>query len=637
MKDTSKTKEQLISEVNKLRRQIDDLYKSKPDIVSEVWTGDHDEKLNRAIVEQSPLGISIRNSKGKLLGVNKSWKKIWGVPQKTIDKYLASEPVELAFDEKDSYLDEWLPQIKNIYKKGGMLNIPLLYLGNHRSAKPRWVSQTFYAVKDSNGSVDRVVILTEDITDRKSVEEALHSSNERFKDLVELLPEAIFETDRDMNLTFANRRAFELFGYTNEDIKQGLSAFELVVPEDRDRAKTNFAKRIKGDDTGTSEYMALKKDGSVFPILFNAQSILKESELFGLKGIVVDITERRRIEEELRISEERYKNIFDNALVGLFRTRLSDGMFIALNSVNAKQLNLPIDEIIGKKRAIDLYVNPDQREELIAILKRDGEAHDFETNMTLHDGSNGTFSISVKAYPEKDYMEGAVINITERKRAEKSLKKSEEKYRTLLSNIPDVVWTTDNIGKTTFISPNVEEVYGYTPNEIYEHDEKLWFGRIHPDHRENVKKEYAKLYKNKSQLDLEYKIQRKDGQWIWLHDRGIKIFDNNGIAHVDGIFSDITKRKHAEDALLMEKERAQGYLDIAGSMLLALDSKGKMILLNKKACQILGCSSEDWLGKDWFETFLPKQIRREVSHVYNQLMSGKIEPVEYYENPVLTV
>lgn len=144
-------------------------------------------------------------------------------------------------------------------------------------------------------------------------------------------------------------------------------------------------------------------------------------------------------EKALRESEERYKNFFDNSLAGLFRSRLSDGMFIEINSNAAEQLGLSVEEVVEKVHYTDLYQKPDQRKELISKLKQDGEVHGFETDLKLSDGRDVTLSISVKAYPDKDYMEGAVIDITERKLAENALKESEFNYRTLFDNSPDLI------------------------------------------------------------------------------------------------------------------------------------------------------------------------------------------------------
>ncbi len=139
--------------------------------------------------------------------------------------------------------------------------------------------------------------------------------------------------------------------------------------------------------------------------------------------------------------------------------------------------------------------------------------------------------------------------IAERKQAEESLRQSEDKYRSLITNIPDVIWTTNYEGRTTFISPNIETVHGYTPEEIYKSGDNLWLGRIHPDDVENVIQAYTALFEKETKFDIEYRIQRKDGQWIWAHDRAVATYKKDGTLYADGVFVDITKRKQAEDEL----------------------------------------------------------------------------------------
>ncbi len=148
-------------------------------------------------------------------------------------------------------------------------------------------------------------------------------------------------------------------------------------------------------------------------------------------------------------------------------------------------------------------------------------------------------------------------NILRRKQVEEALRGSEEKFRSLVTNIPDVTWTTDSEGNTVFVSPNVREVYGYSPEEIYKQGGRIWFGRIHPDDVEKVKGGFKALYEKKIQFDVEYRIKRKDGEWIWLHDRSIATYEKDGVAYADGVFSDITGRKRAEEELREYHDRLE--------------------------------------------------------------------------------
>ncbi|HII98084.1 MAG TPA: PAS domain S-box protein [Methanoregula sp.] len=127
-------------------------------------------------------------------------------------------------------------------------------------------------------------------------------------------------------------------------------------------------------------------------------------------------------------------------------------------------------------------------------------------------------------------------------------KVSEERYRRLIENIPDVLWTTTQEGRTMFISPNVEIVYGYTPEEIHGQEALLFFDQIHKEDHARVTGAWKSLFTG-NKFDIEYRIQRKDGIWIWLHDRSTAVYERDGTWYADGIFSDISARKQAEEQL----------------------------------------------------------------------------------------
>ena len=173
------------------------------------------------------------------------------------------------------------------------------------------------------------------------------------------------------------------------------------------------------------------------------------------------------------------------------------------------------------------------------------------------------------------------IEQAKREAAEYTLWNYEERYRSLLSNIPDVIWTTDCEGKTTFISPNVEELYGYKPEEIYRQGDRLWFGRIHPDDVEKVKEAYKALFEKGTRFDIEYRIKRKDGKWIWLHDRSIATYEKDGVMYADGLFSDITERKKAEDALKESEQKWRSLAENAPDVILTIKPDGTILFLNR--------------------------------------------------------
>ena len=138
------------------------------------------------------------------------------------------------------------------------------------------------------------------ITERELTAELLKESEKRFKDLSELLPQVVFELDEKGNLIFANRKAFDIFGYTQDDLNKGVNIIKMFIPEDRERAVQNMQRRLKGEELGGTEYRALKKDGGTFPVIAFASPITRKNEPVGLRGILIDISERKQMEEALQ-------------------------------------------------------------------------------------------------------------------------------------------------------------------------------------------------------------------------------------------------------------------------------------------------------------------------------------------------
>ena len=171
----------------------------------------------------------------------------------------------------------------------------------------RWVSDRGFAIRDNKGQVVRIAGIAEDITERKQSEVALRDGEERFRELAELMPETVFEVDLEGNITFVNRNAFNYFGYTPQDLKKGLKSFDMIIPKDRERAQVNVEKIFKGEKTGINEYTALRKDGSTFPVMIHSAPIFKEGKPIGLRGFIVDITERKKAEEERHKLEVQFQ------------------------------------------------------------------------------------------------------------------------------------------------------------------------------------------------------------------------------------------------------------------------------------------------------------------------------------------
>lgn len=173
-------------------------------------------------------------------------------------------------------------------------------------------------------------------------------------------------------------------------------------------------------------------------------------------------------------------------------------------------------------------------------------------------------------------------------KSEQYLQKSEERLRNLLANLPDVTWTLSATGKTIYVSPNVKRIVGYTSEEICERGAEFWLARTHPDDSPRVREAVHKLIKDGQPFDLEYRFQREDGHWIWLRDRAVSTHEEDGVLCADGIFSDVSEHRDAEEARWVV---LRGALD--GYYL--VDELGKIVEVNDSYCRMSGYSREELL------------------------------------------
>lgn len=142
--------------------------------------------------------------------------------------------------------------------------------------------------------------LVREIEERKEAVNALKRSEQKYRELANSLPQIVFETDEAGNITFANRNAFRAFGYETGDIEKGINLFHMVIPADREKMRENFQKIISGVVKRGSEYTALRKDGSTFPVLSDAEIIKKDVNRVGILGIAIDLTDKKNEERKQR-------------------------------------------------------------------------------------------------------------------------------------------------------------------------------------------------------------------------------------------------------------------------------------------------------------------------------------------------
>ena len=283
--------------------------------------------------------------------------------------------------------------------------------------------------------------------------------------------------------------------------------------------------------------------------------------------------ERRAAERAVAESEKRFRAVVEDQ-TDLICRFTPDGLLTFVNETFCRFHGKSRAELIGtnffqtlseEDAAVPLsYINSLPADEPVVSfdhrLSRPAELHD---QVVWHQ-----YRVR-RLFQEKGdtrEFQAVIQDITQRKQWEQALRLSEEKYRSLIDHIPDVVWTADSNRDLVYISGNAVKVLGHSSQDLL--GKQLWLERIHSEDAARVTEAFQKLFSAGEKFDVEYRVCRKDGEWIWLHNRALTTRPRQGIMCADGIFLDITQRRQAEAAIQQTKDAAES-ANLAKSQFLA--------------------------------------------------------------------
>jgi PAS domain S-box-containing protein len=375
------------------------------------------EEKFRMVFENAGEGILYINANGDIIDINPKVEKISGHKRKDIVGknfldlvsifQLDPEEMERAFEEIMSQTPE-LNTEWHIKNKKGQNRILL--------AKPSLL------MKD-NEDVIGISVIIEDITEAKTAEQALRKSEERFRDLANLLPQTVFEVDVEGRITYSNQSGFETTGYSQEDIDSGLDVFKLFVPDEIERVVENIAKILNGENILDHEYIMQRSDGTTFPALIYSRPIVHENKSKGLRGILIDISDLKGVEKALKDSEEKYKNLISNLSEVIIEID-SDMKFSYISPQISESFGFEPEEVVGTD-AIE-FIHPDDRESSFSKIEEaveKGEVANFEFRTLHKKGHYIEVSGTGRLVKEDDDYKivGIVQDVTDRKRFQEKI------------------------------------------------------------------------------------------------------------------------------------------------------------------------------------------------------------------------
>jgi diguanylate cyclase (GGDEF)-like protein/PAS domain S-box-containing protein len=310
---------------------------------------------------------------------------------------------------------------------------------------------------------------TPEIVRREAAEQALQLSEEKYRTLVDHSQDGVFIT-HDGNYTYVNKTYADMLGYTPEQMT-GEAFLKFIAPEDHGKINEIWDKRRAGQWEQTAYEINLLKSDGVARILASVRSgpIMLNGALSST-GTIRDITAERRTQQALFQAEQSFRNIFENAVVGMYQST-PDGHFIKANQALAGILGYesPDDLIRNLPDIRMVYADPDERVQVLSGIEQQGQARNAEVRMRRRDGSPIWVSLSARVVRNSAnsvaHFEGSIYDITAQKAAEQALQRSEQRYRLLVDHSQVGVFINEN-GRYTYVNNAFATMLGYSEAEL---------------------------------------------------------------------------------------------------------------------------------------------------------------------------
>ena len=415
-----------------------------------------------------------------------------------------------------------------------------------------WLNVWFRIEKDASGKTIRFSGVGQDITDRKQAEEALRESEERLAMAMDATNDALFDWDIEKETAYHSPRYSTMLGFEAGELSATLDGWEpLLHPDDRTRFRALVREYHEGKrESHEMEVRVRNKEGDWRWILSKAKITAWNAggRPVRLVGTHTDITDRKRAEEALRESEERYKKIFES-FVDIYFEVDKDGIITTVSPSACTLGGWKPGELIGKPAAI-VYQDPSDRARFIGELERDGALNGFETMLRKRDGTLAP--VSINARPCRDARDGqfriigSIHDISGAVKARNDLKASEEKYRHILENMQDAYFQTDCEGRIVMVSPSAVRLYGYdSAKEMIGMNAGSMYRR-----EEERRAMLQELQEAGKVADYTGEAVKKDGTTFWVSISVQYIRDANGnVRGTEAIVRDITGRRMTEHSL----------------------------------------------------------------------------------------
>jgi len=402
---------------------------------------------------------------------------------------------------------------------------------------------TVAPVRDPGGAIRRYIAIRRDMTARHAANQA----TALLASIVESSEDAIMSSTTGGIVLSWNHGAERLYGYSAEEVV-GKPVSILAPADQRSSLKWIAVQLQQGEHVNQFECLGLTKDGKRVNISVSACPVRDaDGQITARAAIMRDITARVQAQEARAL----LASIVDSANDAILGAA-PDGAILSWNKGAEAIYGYRAEQVLGKP--VSMLVPASGIGEISLLLEQvcRGETVSQLETVTVN-RAGARIEVSLTMSPVRNQA-GEVVGVSaiardirRRRRDREALQHSEEKYRRLVANLPDVVWVADETGRPVFVSSNCEQLSGFTHEEVSQPG--FWMHRIHPEDQPHVADAHRALFENGRPIDIEYRFLRKDGHWAWLHSRAVHVYERNGTRYRDGLISDITERKRMEQKL----------------------------------------------------------------------------------------
>ncbi|MDA8098427.1 MAG: PAS domain S-box protein [Nitrospiraceae bacterium] len=479
----------------------------------------------------------------------------------------------------------------------------LIFQATGLKGRTVWLETRAVPLRDEKNEIIALLGVTQDITSRRQAEDALRSSESLYHDLVETSQDLIWQCDLEGRYTYLNPAWQPVFGYAVEEML-GKRFSDFQTPERAERDRREFTRLLQSGSVRRFETVHLGRDGRKIHLMFNAKYWRDASgKIAGTRGTAYDITEQKRIENEIRDQEFWTRESQRVAHLGSYVLDIKSGRWTSSEILDA------IFGIDGSyDRTIDGWgrlIHPDDRGRMLqhfADVVAENKSFNAEYRIIRkRDGIerwvSGLGELVISESGTAIRMFGTIQDITEHKLSEQALQSSERRLKQLLESVTSYIYTVvveQGRAVSTFHGPGCSAVTGYT-TEDYAADPNLWYRMVYDDDRSQVLDQAATALRGEQPAPLEHRLLHKNGSIIWIRSTIVPRRNERGqLVSYDGLIVDITERKRSE-------EFVRNILESVDEGFIVVDRDYRIITANRAFGALTGVPAPETIGRHCYE------------------------------------